>query len=98
MPDRDLCGAVPNLRVRFGEIEARDIAVTPAGRKLYDDLIVGPKYRPHRANHFGGQRDQRRISGDAARMQPRIVLTYEGTSEMHLLIIGQALTGHAAFA
>jgi glutaryl-CoA dehydrogenase len=25
------------------------------------------------------------------------VLTYEGTSEMHLLIIGQALTGHAAF-
>lgn len=26
------------------------------------------------------------------------VLTYEGTSEMHLLMIGQALTGHAAFA
>jgi glutaryl-CoA dehydrogenase len=25
------------------------------------------------------------------------VLTYEGTSEMHLLVIGQALTGHAAF-
>jgi glutaryl-CoA dehydrogenase len=25
------------------------------------------------------------------------VLTYEGTSEMHLLMIGQALTGHAAF-
>jgi glutaryl-CoA dehydrogenase len=26
------------------------------------------------------------------------VLTYEGTSEMHTLIIGQALTGHPAFA
>ncbi|OAT70616.1 acyl-CoA dehydrogenase [Mycobacteroides immunogenum] len=26
------------------------------------------------------------------------VLTYEGTNEMHLLVIGQALTGHAAFA
>jgi len=25
------------------------------------------------------------------------VLTYEGTSEMHTLIIGQALTGAAAF-
>ena len=25
------------------------------------------------------------------------VLTYEGTSEMHLLSIGKALTGHAAF-
>ena len=25
------------------------------------------------------------------------VLTYEGTSEMHLLVIGQALTGQAAF-
>lgn len=25
------------------------------------------------------------------------VLTYEGTVEMHTLVIGQALTGHAAF-
>ena len=25
------------------------------------------------------------------------VLTYEGTSEVHQLVIGQALTGHAAF-
>ena len=25
------------------------------------------------------------------------VLTYEGTAEMHTLVIGQALTGHAAF-
>jgi len=25
------------------------------------------------------------------------VLTYEGTPEMHILVIGQALTGQAAF-
>jgi glutaryl-CoA dehydrogenase len=25
------------------------------------------------------------------------VLTYEGTSEVHLLVIGQALTGESAF-
>jgi glutaryl-CoA dehydrogenase len=25
------------------------------------------------------------------------VLTYEGTSEVHQLVIGQALTGHSAF-
>jgi glutaryl-CoA dehydrogenase len=25
------------------------------------------------------------------------VLTYEGTSEVHTLILGQALTGHSAF-
>lgn len=25
------------------------------------------------------------------------VLTYEGTSEMHTLVVGQALTGHVAF-
>ena len=25
------------------------------------------------------------------------VLTYEGTSEIHQLVIGQALTGHSAF-
>ena len=26
------------------------------------------------------------------------VFTYEGTNEIHTLILGQALTGHAAFA
>ena len=26
------------------------------------------------------------------------VLTYEGTSEVHSLVIGQALTGHGAFS
>jgi glutaryl-CoA dehydrogenase len=25
------------------------------------------------------------------------VLTYEGTEEMHTLVVGQALTGHQAF-
>jgi glutaryl-CoA dehydrogenase len=25
------------------------------------------------------------------------VLTYEGTVEMHTLVLGQAITGHAAF-
>ncbi|RVX39018.1 putative glyoxalase superfamily metalloenzyme YdcJ [Nonomuraea polychroma] len=29
-----------DLRVRFGEVEARGIAVTPAGRALYDDLAA----------------------------------------------------------
>jgi uncharacterized glyoxalase superfamily metalloenzyme YdcJ len=29
-----------DLRVRFGEVEARGIAVTPAGRALYDDLAT----------------------------------------------------------
>jgi uncharacterized glyoxalase superfamily metalloenzyme YdcJ len=28
-----------HLRVRFGEVEARGIALTPAGRALYDDLV-----------------------------------------------------------
>ncbi|MEV6349751.1 VOC family protein [Actinoplanes sp. NPDC051851] len=28
------------LRVRFGEVEARGIALTPAGRALYDDLVA----------------------------------------------------------
>ncbi|MFF0374043.1 2-oxoadipate dioxygenase/decarboxylase [Actinoplanes missouriensis] len=28
------------LRVRFGEVEARGIALTPAGRVLYDDLVT----------------------------------------------------------
>jgi uncharacterized glyoxalase superfamily metalloenzyme YdcJ len=28
------------LRVRFGEVEARGIALTPAGRELYDELVA----------------------------------------------------------
>ncbi|MEE1755381.1 2-oxoadipate dioxygenase/decarboxylase [Streptomyces sp. SP18CS02] len=31
-----------SLRVRFGEVEARGIALTRAGRALYDDLIAEP--------------------------------------------------------
>jgi uncharacterized glyoxalase superfamily metalloenzyme YdcJ len=31
------CG---DVRVRFGEVESRGIAVTPAGRRLYDELIT----------------------------------------------------------
>jgi uncharacterized glyoxalase superfamily metalloenzyme YdcJ len=36
-----------SLRVRFGEVEARGVALTPAGRGLYDDLA---------AEHADGQR------------------------------------------
>jgi len=32
--------AAGSLRVRFGEVEARGIALTPAGRALYDDLLA----------------------------------------------------------
>lgn len=43
----------------------------------------------------------RAILSALARLLPRghleSVLTYESTSEMHMLVIGQALTGHAAF-
>lgn len=42
------------------------------------------------------------ISGEYAVMRHannlESVLTYEGTSEVHQLVIGQALTGHSAFA
>ncbi|MFF8289263.1 2-oxoadipate dioxygenase/decarboxylase family protein [Streptomyces sp. NPDC016309] len=31
-----------SLRVRFGEVEARGIALTPAGRALYDELVAEP--------------------------------------------------------
>lgn len=41
---RDADGQVraTDLRVRFGEVEARGIALTPAGRALYDELIGQP--------------------------------------------------------
>ncbi|MFF9864561.1 2-oxoadipate dioxygenase/decarboxylase family protein [Streptomyces sp. NPDC013953] len=31
-----------SLRVRFGEVEARGVALTPAGRALYDELAAEP--------------------------------------------------------
>jgi uncharacterized glyoxalase superfamily metalloenzyme YdcJ len=38
MRDRDGTVTAGELRVRFGEVEARGIAVTPAGRELIDPL------------------------------------------------------------
>ena len=39
---RDPDGSVSRgtLRVRFGEVEARGVALTPAGRELYDELVA----------------------------------------------------------
>ncbi|MGO4382663.1 2-oxoadipate dioxygenase/decarboxylase [Specibacter sp. RAF43] len=39
---REVDGTVASgdLRVRFGEVEARGIALTPAGRQLYDQLMI----------------------------------------------------------
>jgi uncharacterized glyoxalase superfamily metalloenzyme YdcJ len=44
---RDPDGTVSKgtLRVRFGEVEARGIALTPAGRKRYDDLVATVDHR-----------------------------------------------------
>mgnify|MGYP001242958276 CR=1 FL=1 len=41
-PMREPDGTVVDgsLRVRFGEVEARGIALTPAGRSLYDDMLA----------------------------------------------------------
>jgi glutaryl-CoA dehydrogenase len=46
---------------------------------------------------FSAPRAHSRVFRDAAREHLESVLTYEGTSEIHQLVVGQALTGQAAF-
>lgn len=41
------------LRVRFGEVEARGIALTPAGRALYDELRAGKADAQRWSERFG---------------------------------------------
>jgi uncharacterized glyoxalase superfamily metalloenzyme YdcJ len=51
-----------HLKVRFGEVEQRGIALTPRGRELYDQLVV--------------EVDQRRSSADGAQ-RPRVEVAAE---------------------
>jgi glutaryl-CoA dehydrogenase len=46
-------------------------------------------------HHPVGTRAAAPVPLDAVELES--VLTYAGTTEMHTLVIGQALTGHAAF-
>lgn len=56
------------------------------------------RHLPHRADDPRRQRDLVGIPRDPARQQHfESVLTYEGTVEMHTLLIGKALTGQDAF-
>jgi uncharacterized glyoxalase superfamily metalloenzyme YdcJ len=50
-----------DLRVRFGEVEARGVALTPAGRALYDAALVEID---HRVAATGGTRSRTEIAGD----------------------------------
>ena len=51
-----------------------------------------------RGSHDPGcERDHARVPGDPAHEHLESVLTYEGTSEIHTLILGEALTGLRAY-
>ena len=75
---------VTNLQVRHGAIRAvRDVSINVAKGELV--TILG-------ANGISLEYPVIRPMNNL-----ESVLTYEGTVEMHTLIVGQALTGHAAF-
>ena len=57
----------------------------------HHDLPVGP-HDPRRQRHHPGPLTA------TARQQPRSVRTYEGTDEVHTLIMGRAITGIPAFS
>ena len=60
-------------------------------------LRQGPGHRPPGARHAGRQRHLRRIRRGAPPGQPGSVNTYEGTHDVHALILGRAQTGIQAF-
>jgi glutaryl-CoA dehydrogenase len=62
-------------------------------------LRQGAGHRPHGARHDGRQRHQRRVRrGIRHLVNLEVVNTYEGTHDVHALILGRAITGPATFS
>ena len=57
----------------------------------------GARHRPHRARHARRQRHCRRVPRDRHCCNLETVNTYEGTHDIHALILGRAQTGIQAF-
>ena len=57
----------------------------------------GPGGRPGGPPGARRERDHARVPGDPAYEQPGVVITYEGTADVHALVVGGALTGLQAF-
>ena len=51
------------LRVRFGEVEARGVALTPAGRERYDAAMAEPDPAAVWSQHFPGTDEEMASSG-----------------------------------
>ncbi len=62
---RDADGAVSDatLRVRFGEVEARGVALTPLGRERYDAAMAAPDPAAVWADHFPATDEDMAASG-----------------------------------
>ncbi len=77
------------LRVRFGEVEQRGIAVTPAGRELYDEMtseverLVGDEGRPERKPEIAQQvwRDRLPATEDGLAAKGLGYFTYEAAPD-----------------
>jgi alkylation response protein AidB-like acyl-CoA dehydrogenase len=62
-----------------------------------NNVVDGHRNRAQGARHPRRQRHRRRLLHHAPHEQPRIVYTYEGTNDIHKLIIGERITGIPAF-
>jgi uncharacterized glyoxalase superfamily metalloenzyme YdcJ len=51
------------LRVRFGEVESRGVALTPKGRARYDAAMAAPDPAAAWADHFPGTHDEMAAAG-----------------------------------
>jgi uncharacterized glyoxalase superfamily metalloenzyme YdcJ len=62
---RDADGTVSDgtLRVRFGEVEARGVALTPQGRKRYDDAMATPDPAAVWGDYFPATHEEMAASG-----------------------------------
>ena len=61
-------------------------------------LRQGARHRPHGARHARRQRHLGRVPGGRHLVNLEVVNTYEGTHDVHALILGRAITGLAAFS
>ncbi len=79
-----------SLRVRFGEVEARGIALTPAGRSLYDALLAEVDERV--AAGHGGSGGQTRAEVARAVWAERLPATEQDLADADLAFFGWSLT------
>ena len=94
--DRDHAGPARSAAARAADRTGQGIAAGDLAPQA-QQLRQGARYRPARPRHARRQRHLRRVPRHARPLNLETVNTYEGTHDIHALVLGRAQTGIQAF-